>query len=141
MLSTKKLYFVFLEIMDCSERTKQRKISARVEEHFRFLENDSIEPLDDFLAAHDISTDTFYDVCDHSEFENLVHNAEDENDENEPFYDALTEVDFDFENEVSDDGDCDLDIESDHEDDTGGLATVAEKGKTQKQTREHFYIL
>ena len=67
--------------MDCSERTKRRKISARVEEHFCFLENDSIEPLDDFLvhdSEHDISTDTFYDVCDHSEFENLVHNAEDE---------------------------------------------------------------
>lgn len=36
--------------MECSERTKRRKISAKVEEHLRLLEKESM--IDDLLA-HD----------------------------------------------------------------------------------------
>ncbi|KAG1927354.1 hypothetical protein F2P79_024292 [Pimephales promelas] len=51
------------EIMEYSERTKRRKISAKVEEHLRLLENESM--IDD-LVAHE-SECPLDDLLEHTE--------------------------------------------------------------------------
>ncbi|XDV15746.1 hypothetical protein PO909_028960, partial [Leuciscus waleckii] len=135
------------EIMACSERTKRRKISAKVEEHLRLLEKESMiddllahdsekeNPLDDLLehTENEDSTDTFYDACDEICFENSSNDLDDEN-SSDSFYDFNISSfdDLDSENWVPGcDSDCDLhgdecsDLEDDNDDDSHGLAEWA----------------
>lgn len=137
--------------MECSERTKRRKISAKVEEHLRLLEKESM--IDDLLA-HDSeneyqlddllehtesedSMDTFYDACDQNCFENSSMDLEAEN-SSDSFYDFNISSfdDLDSENRVPGDmpgcdSDCDLhgdvcsDLEDDNDDDSHGIAEWA----------------
>lgn len=58
--------------MEGSQRTKRRKISAKVEEHLRLLEGSMSE---DLLEQQDSTPDTFYDAQDY--FENLSNDLED----------------------------------------------------------------
>lgn len=137
--------------MECSERTKRRKISAKVEEHLRLLEKESMiddllthnsekeYPLDDLLehTESEDSTDTFYDACDQNCFENSSNDLEVEN-SSDSFYDFNISSfdDLDSENWVPGDmpgcdSDCDLhgdecsDLEDDNDDDSRGLAEWA----------------
>lgn len=134
--------------MECSERTKRRKISAKVKEHLRLMEKECMMTdllaqdsekeylLDDVLEDSDRegSTDIFYDAHDENCFENSSNDLEDEN--SSLFYNCdISSFDgLDFENRVADempgcDSDCDLngdecsDLENDA--DSCGLAEWA----------------
>jgi len=135
--------------MEYSERTKRRKISAKVEEHLRLLENESMIddlvahesdkecPLDDLLehTESEDSTDTFYDACDQNCFES---NDLEEDFFSDSFYDFNLSSfdDLDSENWMPGDmpgcdSDSDLhgdecsDMEEDNNNDSLGLAEWA----------------
>jgi len=143
--------------MDCSERTKRRRIAAKVEAHLLFIEKESKidflahdseteRPLDDLLE-HSVegSPDTFYEACDQNCFENSSNDLEDEN-SSDFFYNCnISSVDdLNSENWVPGempgcDSDCDSNGDEcsdlvDDNDDSHGQCTMFQPVTTSPET-------